>query len=148
VPTLVRVLRQEQVEGVAELGDEFMRSTGMPGRFNASHFIETWTRLVQNPIFAIFSLVQGFQTIGSIGGIVYDENFTGDAVAAEQFWFVTKSCRGHGLRLLDAFEKWARENGAKRILMAHINSPESIRSAVVYKRRKYRELETLFVKEL
>jgi GNAT superfamily N-acetyltransferase len=86
--------------------------------------------------------------IGGVGGKLDDEPISGQPVAVEIFWFVTASHRGGtlGIRLLLAFEKWAKEQGAAHVCMVKMENsmPEAVDK--IYQRLGYRKLETTYIK--
>jgi GNAT superfamily N-acetyltransferase len=68
--------------------------------------------------------------------------------ATELAWFVSKDYRGKpaSLRLIKAFEKWAKESGANQIGMGDIQGISSLEK--LYNRLGYERAETVYLKEL
>ena len=85
---------------------------------------------------------------GALGGVCVPDCHRECMVASEFFWYVKPEHRGGGIRLLKAFEKWAREQGADRIIMTHLadSMPEGLKK--LYIRLGYEELETNYIKEV
>lgn len=139
----------EDLPKLCAMGAEFYAEGNLPGRFNPEVFQRTWTTLLSGKLGTIFLLkVQG-QPVGAIGGVVYPDPNDGDLVASEFFWFVTKEQRGIGaVRLLDAFERWARGMGARRMIMIHLQrlNPDGLRS--FYERRGFQHVESHYLKEI
>ena len=115
--------------------------------FNATHTREMLKRLIESPSgFLLVSDRDGIGVVGTIGVIVYDHPFTGQALCSEMFWWVEKPFRGKadGMRLLRHAEKWVKTN---RIPWMHMVAPND-RVKAFYKRLGYSELETHFHKAL
>lgn len=67
-------------------------------------------------------------------------------VAQELAWWVTPAYRGRGaLKLLDAYEQWAKEKGCALVGMAHLGDE---RLTHLYERRGYQKIETSFLTRL
>lgn len=133
---------------LAKLGQEFFAEGKLPGRLVPGVFCETWERLYAADMGVIFALWRDGGIIGAIGGAVYPDPNDGELVAMEFFWFVTAEARGRGLALLSRFEAWAKERGAVRIAMIHLNNLQPARLCELYHRRGYREIETHYIKEI
>ena len=68
-------------------------------------------------------------------------------VAKETIWFVDPDHRGRGaLKMLDAYEAWARETGCRAIGMASLAGQKN--TDALYLRRGYAPAETHYLKEL
>ena len=114
--------------------------------FNAEQTEGMLTRLIENPSGFLLVSDRDGVVVGTIGVIVYDHPFTGQALCSEMFWFVKPAFRGKadGMRLLKHAEKWVNTN---RIPWMHMVAPND-RVKVFYKRLGYSELETHFYKAL
>lgn len=67
-------------------------------------------------------------------------------IAKETIWFVDRDHRGRGaLKMLDAYEAWARERGCRSIGMASLSGRAT---DAIYLRRGYALVETHFLKDL
>lgn len=97
---------------------------------------------------AIFMLKDGMKVCGAIGGIKAEDLHCGEMVAVETFWFVSPDYRGQGLRLLELFEEWAKEEGCKKVAMIHLEDsmPDALKR--LYGRRGYRLIESHYVREV
>jgi len=87
--------------------------------------------------------------MGAIAGVVTHDLNTGDCVAVEQFWYVEREARGHGMKLLLHFEKWAKDSGAVRVTLGHVW--DAAKQAVwerFYGMRGYKPLEIHYYKVL
>ena len=74
----------------------------------------------------------------------FEHPFGAGLWAKETVWFVSEQHRGRGaLRMLDAYEAWAREKGCVAIGMASLESNDV---SALYARRGYAPVETHFLK--
>ena len=134
---------------ITPLAEEFFAEAKIPGEFNYQHLRRNLSMTMSMGLSAMWVTKREGKIVGAICGMLYPDVFTGDLIAVENFWFVTKDCRGtDGLRLLGEFEAWAKENGAKRIVVAHMANihPESM--SAFYERRGFKALETNYVMEV
>lgn len=91
-------------------------------------------------------LVHGKPATGMIGGVIYTHFFNNELVAQEMFWWVDPGSRGSvGLELLEAFEQWAKDRGADKIIMVSLELNDVSR---VYLKRGYKPLEHGYVRSL
>lgn len=87
---------------------------------------------------------------GVVSGIlmagVFDHPFGAGLCANETVWFIAEEARGRGsLKMLDAYEAWAKEQGCAVICMASLAINDVSR---IYTRRGYAPVETHFMKAL
>lgn len=91
-------------------------------------------------------LVLGEQPVGILMAATFDHPFGAGKVAKETVWFIAPEARGRGaIRMLDAYEAWARAQGCDLVGMASLASNDVSR---LYERRGYRAVETHFLKTL
>ena len=87
-------------------------------------------------------IVYGSPAVGMIGGIIYEHYFNREVVAQELFWWVSPKARGGaGIKLLQAFEDWARENKADKVLMISLDVNDV---SGIYLKRGYTALEQTY----
>lgn len=140
------VTQPVQLAKLAPMGLEFWNEMGMPGKFVPERWIESWTNLLRQSIALIIGLTRHGTLKGAIGGVLCWDLNDHDLIAVEQFWFVTAAARGHGLRLLDEFDKTARLRGAKRVLIGHIHSGRTNLWQKILARKGYTLLESHYIK--
>lgn len=76
----------------------------------------------------------------------FDHPFGAGLWAKETVWYIAPDHRGRGgIRMLDAYEAWARGKGCSSISMAALATNDVSR---IYERRGYAPAETHFVKPL
>ncbi|XUY27834.1 N-acetyltransferase family protein [Agrobacterium sp. rho-8.1] len=77
---------------------------------------------------------------------VFDHPFGAGLCANETVWFIAEHARGRSsLKMLDAYEAWAKEQGCAVVCMASLAINDVSR---IYTRRGYAPVETHFMKAL
>jgi GNAT superfamily N-acetyltransferase len=145
----IRPATVEDLASLEPLAREFYASSQVLKRFDTDLFVQTWIRLLDaNGV--IFLLEDGSSIVGALGGVLYGDPYSGDAIATEFFWFVAQRARGGrgGLQLLKAFEGWARDRGALEIRMVHLLDSMPEKLARVYKHFGFQPIEVHYSKEL
>jgi len=142
-----------QVQDLEELlagGASFFAEGQMPGGFDSEAFIKSWAHLIDTEIGCVFGLYGEDGVIhGALGGILAPDIFNGHTVAIEAFWYVLPEHRGSGaIRLVKAYEDWARSRGARRVSMVHLLNLQPGRLGDLYVRLGYRAVETNYIKDL
>lgn len=82
--------------------------------------------------------------IGGICGVVHEHPMSGDTIASELGWWTNPDARGPGVRLLKAFEAWARTQGACALQMVAPND----HVGAFYRRVGYAQVETLYQRRI
>lgn len=146
----LEALPVSELAEVAALGARFYRVGNLPGGVHPPVFVATWTAFLNAGFGAIFGLRnEERELIGVLGAVVLPDPNDGVLIGSEFFWWVVPEARGHGLKLLKEYERWAVEDkGAKRIGMVHLLSlsPESL--GKLYERRGYKAIEVHYIKEI
>ena len=108
--------------------------------FSRPYVLAYVVKLIQSP-FAVILLSKG----GLIAGTIDSSMFNGKLYACEKMWYVDKEHRGStGIRLLKAFEKWAKKMKVTAIEMAALGMDID----KLYRRMGYKKLETHYLKEV
>ncbi len=113
--------------------------TGKPEQIAA-----TIAQLLSSPNGTILVSDDDGHITGMIGVLIFDHPFSGERTASDVAWWVDPEARGHGIRLLHAAEEWARENGAKNMVMV---APDT-RVGGIYARLGYTPIELSYQKGL
>jgi GNAT superfamily N-acetyltransferase len=145
----IRPATVEDLASLEPLAREFYASSEALKRFDTDLFVSTWIRLLDaNGV--IFLLEDAGAIVGALGGVLYGDPYSGDAIATEFFWFVSAAARGGrgGIQLLKEFEAWARDRGALEIRMVHLLDSMPEKLARIYKHFGYRPIEVHYGKEL
>lgn len=91
-------------------------------------------------------LVAGNPAQGVLMAMTFEHPFCAGKWAKETVWYIAPEARGRAaLRMLDAYETWACEQGCTTIGMASLASNDVSK---IYERRGYAPAETHFVKAL
>lgn len=91
-------------------------------------------------------IVIGRPAQGILLAVSNDHPFGAGQVAVETIWFVSEAARGRGsLRMLDAYEAWAKSVGSASIVMASMSINDV---SGIYLRRGYAPIETHFLKRV
>jgi GNAT superfamily N-acetyltransferase len=101
-------------------------------------------RFLDNEAGALFVTGEAGAPTGMIAVYLYANPLDGNPWAGELFWWVDPEHRGPGIVLLKTAEAWARERGARKIIMV---APTK-RVAAAYRALGYSRLETHFSKDL
>lgn len=145
---MIRAIKPFEVGLCLEAGQVFFDESKVPGGFDANVFCENWRGLIERGTGVILVAFENSIPTGALGAILAPDLFNNDVVAIEAFWYVIGEHRGQGMRLLVAFEKWAKGQGAKRVAMIHLESltPSVLRR--VYERFGYKLIESHYVKSI
>jgi len=147
---MMRQLNIDDLDKLAYGAEQFYRSSEFLECFDMETFKRSWSRFLGLNMGVIFGLVdeKTGEIYGALGGVKYTDPHNGQLKAAEMFWYVVEERRGEGMKLLAAFEKWAKEEGCKYIHMVHLADlmPDAIRR--VYERRGYKLAEMAYRKEV
>lgn len=119
---MIKQANTHDLERLAVLGKEFFSEAGLPGEFNPQFWATVWTQLmIQDAAEVWYDEEEHIR--GAIGIIYAPDFFTGDLVATESFWFVTKEARSViGIRLFHWIVDRSKIRGAKRLIMSGIIS--------------------------
>lgn len=145
---MVRELSTEEIPELLELARMFFVEGKFDGELSEETFVSYWKKLIELRVGAVLSVQSGSEVIGMIGIIKFQCNFTGRTMAMEGFWYVKPQFRGHGLKLLRAFENWAKSNSVSKIWMSHLARLNGDRMAVLYDKLGFSLAEHLYAKEI
>jgi hypothetical protein len=128
----VRLARDGQdVSHVVRLTMALAEAIGGPQRVDPAHTGAQVARLMQSPTAAVYVSDGGF-----IAGEVAATIINPQPVAIEHGWFATDRS---GLRLLNAFEAWARDMGCAGVKMSTSAIPGGV--GKILERRGYKPAE-------
>lgn len=83
---------------------------------------------------------------GMFVALLHRNLLTGAPSMGEILFYIDPESRGHGRKLLDYAEDWARERGCKRATLCHLETTP--RLEIAYRRWGYKPLERSYQKEL
>jgi len=136
---MIREATKSDTNACIAMGLEFLDMAGF------EPVIEKVEQTITSLIDGQSLLVSGDPATGMIGGILYPHYFNNEMIAQELFWWVSPLHRGSGIKLLDAFEDWAKRRGADKIMMISLEKNDVSR---IYKKRGYQALEHTFERQL
>lgn len=134
----------------APLGEDFFKEAQLPGKFNPEHWEQIWTTLLVDGIGEVwyYENVEHREVVGAIGAVIAPDIHTGDLIATESFWFVSKQARSKaGFELFHKLVERAEQRGCKRVMMsAVLHSPTFLSVNKFYTQRlSMRPLETSYI---
>lgn len=91
------------------------------------------------------------KVVGMLVGLLSGLWFAPSTVmAAELAWWVTPSARGGtaGIRLVTAFQDWAREKGARIVTMSSLHLDHDTRVSTVLERMGFKQSEHTYIKRV
>ncbi|MFM7012462.1 MAG: hypothetical protein ACKO0Z_24565 [Betaproteobacteria bacterium] len=136
---VIREATEGDIPQLLAMGEEFITSAGH--EFDAEVAEKTLRNLILSDTSVI--LVNDKCT-AMIGGLVYQNFFGKGIVAQELFWWASSN----GLALLQAFEDWAKDMGADKVMMICLEKLSPERVGKIYMRRGYSPLEHSYVRAI
>lgn len=130
------------------IGHQFTAAAKLPNQFNEFHFENVWRSLITHGLGTVlYEDDEHGKVLGVLAFVLNPDMFSGVPTAAETFLFVLPEARGSGLasRLLEEFERLAKERNCKEVLMVSLSELEV---GPIFVKRGYKVLETIYRKEL
>ena len=141
-------MQESDLLDVLILAKEFSREAPKSHKWDSNKTSQFLKDCLDSPQYQIFIS----ETDGEVtGGIVCDITemlMSYTKVATELAWFVSRDARGKtsSIKLVKAYEAWAKENGADYIIMGDIKGIGDL--GRLYKRMNYSAVETAYMKEV
>jgi len=95
-----------------------------------------------------FLLIVENKCVGLIAGLTVHTPINADKVYQEIIWYVKKSYRKYGVRLLREVERILKEAGYTAVIMACLHNSKTDKLFNLYNRLGYKPLETHFRRDL
>ena len=148
---MIRKIESKETDSLIEGAKSFFAEGAIPGGFDAAHLSKSWRQLIESKVGVVFvsiGLTNHFE--GALGAVLCPNLFNNGSLAVECFWYVMPEFRGSPLaiRLLHAFEAWAKEHSAKFVAMIHLENLHAEKLRKLYDRMGYKKVETHYVKEI
>ena len=137
----------ELITQLTPLGEEFFLEAKLPGVFNPKHMFSVLRTMMDMKAGAFWvSHGDNNEVTGAIAGTLYPDFLTGDMIAIENFWFVSKPYRitSVGIRLYNRYEIWAEDSGADRIHVGLIAGLNEDTIEKWYDKRGFTKLEIIY----
>ena len=143
----IRQLKIDELEGLFQLADQFFVDSEFLKDFDRDIFVQSWRGFLNSGNGIIFVMEKDGVFTGAIGALKFPDPNNGRLIASELFWYVDREHRGHGLKLLDAFEAWADSCGCQQKIMVYLADlmPEQVKH--IYERKGYKQMEIHYTKE-
>lgn len=105
---------------------------------------------VERDDFLVVVMEHEEEVVGFLVALVTPCFFSNKLQAVEMAWYVHKDHRGSGeaLKMVDAYELWAREAGAILVNMINLDMLNGDKVKRIYEKKGYHLVENTFVKEL
>tara|TARA_R110000744_G_scaffold183704_1_gene303086 strand:- start:85 stop:543 length:459 start_codon:yes stop_codon:yes gene_type:complete len=144
----IRVATPDDVFDILILAKEFSKEAPSSHKWNKEKTEQFILSALQNTNMTIFVIDVGGEIEGALVGLLSELYMSHTVQATELAWFVSKDYRGKpaSIRLMKAFEKWAKESGADQVGMGDIEGISSLEN--LYNRLGYERAETVYLKEL
>ena len=146
--TKIRTATPDDVFDILILAKEFSKEAPQSHKWNKEKTEQFILSALQNTNMTIFVIDVDGEIEGALVGLLSELYMSYTVQATELAWFVSKDYRGKpaSLKLIKAFEKWAKESGANQVGMGDIEGISSLEK--LYNRLGYERAETVYLKEL
>ena len=142
---VVRLATEADIQALVELGTEFLENSEYAAFCTPNPEAMARTLAVLIGAGTVWVGEGHGRVLGMIGLAIFDHPYSGERVASELFWWVSRFARGClGIRLLAHAEREATALGAVHIQMIAPNP----RVGTLYARRGYQSVETAWQKRL
>ena len=144
----VRKATPDDAFDVLMLAHQFAKEAPAGFKFSKDKVESFFDRVLADPTMVLFVSEDEDGIGGFIVGLYTDHAFNDAKMAAELGWFMTKDKRGgtQAIRLVKAFEQWAKDIGAEYVAMCDIIGLSDL--ANLYDRSGYSLTERTFMKEI
>ena len=117
------ILREAQLEDTSDVvaaGQRFIRASSYSQALEdrPEEFARFVAWLIDDDQGAVWVLEQDGAIKGILGAVAHPHPMDGLLTASEMFWWVDPDVRGHGLKLLRAFEAWATRLEARKMVLS------------------------------
>ena len=147
--TLVRKAEEQDLLDVLLLIKQFHKTTpSYYGTFNSAKMKANLEGLATSDNTVVFVLEKDNSIIGFLVGMWSEHLFSDSRVASELGFFIEEDHRGGRafLKLIKAYEEWAKEQSCDCICMSDITEIQTLET--LYSRFGYSKAETSYIKEL
>ena len=144
--TVIRKANQADVFDLLVLARGFSREAPTMHKWDKDKTEELLKTVIDTPQCVAYVWEEDGEIVGGLLGVLQPLFMSHTLVAAELAWFVDESVRGKrgALKLVKAFEGWAKENDADYITMADIEGIANL--GPLYERLGYKKTETSYSK--
>ena len=151
-PTLVRQAHDLDVPALVDMGMQFANHYPVASEVDPYALDATIRQLIANDDAAVLVVShQGSDPYAVLVGMEIGLWFAPDTrVASELAWWVDPSHRGGsaGVRLIRAFERWAKARGIEHVCMSDIQTNDSASAGPLIERQGYQLQERSYIKRV
>ena len=146
--TEIRTATPDDVFDILILAKEFSKEAPKSHKWDKEKTELFLLSAFQNDNMEIFVIDADGEIEGALVGLISELYMSHTVQATELAWFVSKDYRGKpsSIRLIKAFEKWAKDRGANQVGMGDIEGISNLEN--LYNRLGYEKSETVYLKEL
>lgn len=140
--------RDRDLEAIVQLGRRFWAQLDYRDPYSETQSRRTMRQAFRHGLVAVVRDTQR-QAIAGFAAAVLGPLVCADTLAAVEIaYYVDRSYRGHGLKLLSVLEGLARKSGARYLVMVSMQCHEPETADVIYRRRGFVHSESSYRKEL
>lgn len=143
----IRIIESHEMGRVAAFMKQFEQATKFV-TVDVEYAAKRYEKMIDDGLATVLIAEKNGVMLGGLGFINAPDLHNGEMIAVETFWFVAPEHRGIGIHLLNAFEKWAKENGSDKTAMIHLTDSMPERLKRLYLKRGYRLIEKHYVREV
>lgn len=147
--SIVREANLDDVFDLLVLLREFSREAPDQHKWDKDKTEATLLAAIQSPNYCVFVIEGEDGTLhGTLLGTLTEPFLSRKRTAVELAWFVSKEFRGRpaSLKLVSAYEDWAKRNGAGAVVMADLTGLTDL--GRLYKRLGYAPVESSYYKDI
>lgn len=130
-----------------EVGERYYREIFGRDDFNFGYSLYRWVELVKAGTGAAFFVEHQGEVIGVICGFFSPNIDTGKNMATVAHWCIDPRAKGHGVRLLWAFKRWAKEKGCASLVLTCSPETWDDKHEALYKKMGYKDFGRKFITE-
>lgn len=147
---VIRELSADEVRACLAGAHQFFDEADLPVELKPEVFIRNWQDIIDSKRGAIMAMFDGEKPVAGLGAVLAPDLNSNTMMAIECWWHVQKPYRslGYGQKLLDAYEDWAKDQGATRICMVHLVKLQPEKLGSLFESRGYSKVEVNYVKIL
>jgi|TARA_R110001632_G_scaffold70683_4_gene164527 RimJ/RimL family protein N-acetyltransferase len=144
----IRTATPDDIFDILILAKEFSKEAPSSHKWDKEKTEQFLVSSFNNTNMEIFVIDIDGEIEGALVGLVAKFYMSHTVQATELAWFVSKDYRGKpaSIRLMKAFEKWAKENEANYVGMGDIEGLSNLEK--LYNRLGYKKTESIYLKEL
>lgn len=144
---IIRKAKHDDIFDLLVLARGFSREAPAMHKWDRDKTEAMLKTCIENELTTILVMEFEGEVVGGIVGVVQPLFMSNTVVASELAWFVDPNHRGKGaIKLVKAFEGWAKEKGAEYVTMADIRGIADL--SKLYERLGYELTEAAYSKKV